>query len=338
MPAEPPQPQHTTPPAVPDTPIRVLAEAAATARYAPSIHNTQPWRWRLTDDTLDLYAEPARILAVTDPDTRLATVSCGAALHHARLSLAAQGRAAQVTPLPEPDDPDLLARVRLGDPVPADPRAVRLAQAVPLRRTDRRPVTGPPLALGVLAEITAAVQEQGCWLHQLRPAQVLDLAVAAAQAQRAEAQDPDWQHELAYWAGGTRAAGTGVPGAAIPQEPPQTTVPGRDFGHPGELPPSAGHDHGAVFTVLYGPGDQRADWLCAGQALSAGWLTATVLGASVLPLSAAVEVTATRLVLRGLVSGIGHPYLVLRLGAVPADAAELPRVPRLSPAEIIDRG
>jgi len=48
-----------------------LAEAAVAAGNAPSIHNTQPWRWRLDNDTLELLVERSRLLGVTDPDRRL---------------------------------------------------------------------------------------------------------------------------------------------------------------------------------------------------------------------------------------------------------------------------
>ena len=65
-----------------------LAEAAASAGYAPSVHNTQPWRWRAHPDRLDLYAARDRQLTETDPEGRLLLLSCGAALHHARLALA----------------------------------------------------------------------------------------------------------------------------------------------------------------------------------------------------------------------------------------------------------
>ena len=65
-------------------PSDVLAGAAtAAARHAPSILNTQPWRWRVSPGRLELFAEPRRHLAVTDPDGRLLLLSCGAVLHHA---------------------------------------------------------------------------------------------------------------------------------------------------------------------------------------------------------------------------------------------------------------
>src|SRR5690606_6798678 len=74
----------------------VLADAARAAGAAPSVHNTQPWRWRVYPDRLDLFADRSRQLTVADPDGRLLTVSCGAALHHARVALVAAGWLPQV--------------------------------------------------------------------------------------------------------------------------------------------------------------------------------------------------------------------------------------------------
>ena len=59
-----------------------LAAAAQFAGLAPSIHNTQPWRWRLVGPVLELRAERQRQLGVTDPSGHLLLISCGAALHH----------------------------------------------------------------------------------------------------------------------------------------------------------------------------------------------------------------------------------------------------------------
>lgn len=114
-------------------------------------------------------------------------------------------------------------------------------------------------------------------------------------------------------------------------------MPGRDFGHHGDLPVSAGHDKAAVFVMLYGNTDEPADWLRAGEALSAGWLTATEHGISVVPHSAPIEVIATRQAMRAMIANIGYPYLVLRLGTIdPADTAPA-HTPRLPAEQIIDR-
>jgi nitroreductase len=309
-----------------------LAEAATFAGYAPSIHNTQPWRWRVGEDVLDLYTAHGRQLSSTDPDGRLATLSCGAALHHARTALAAEGWRTDTTRLPDESEPTWLARVTLSGRMAVTADAVRLVQTAQVRHTDRRPVTGPPVQPEELATIAATVRSEGARLHPLRPDQVIELAASVSYAQRTESADETLQAELAYWTGGTRPAGTGIPDAAIPDQPPQTTVPGRDFGHPGTLPISAEHDHGATFAILYGEQDSPGDWLRAGEALSAAWLVATELGVSVLPMSATVEVPATRLALRRLLAGLGEPYLVLRLGRADPDHAGPAHTPRL-PAE-----
>ena len=326
----------------------LLTNAAALAGYAPSIHNTQPWRWRVSDKALDLYVVPARQLAITDPDGRLSVLSCGAALHHALVALAAEGQHVDVTRLPDPADPHHLARIVPHDGAAAGPGergpahvpdydAVRLVQTVRLRHTDRRPVTDPPVGSDELDKIRAAVRAQGDDLHVLRQDQVVELAAAVSYAQRTEAADEAWQAELAYWTGGDRPAGTGVPDTAIPAEPPQTTVAGRDFGHPGTLPVSAEHDRAATFAIIYGEQDDRPDWLRAGEALSAAWLTATELGVSVVPLSATVEIPATRLALRKLLAGLGEPHLVLRLGHPDPDHAGPPHTPRLPATQTIER-
>src|SRR5215813_5388745 len=123
-----------------DTGTSGLAMAAVTAGFAPSIHNTQPWRWRLSADTLELWAARDRQLPMTDPAGRLLAISCGAALHHARVALAAEGWQVTVDRLPDPRQPDLLARLTSAAPIEMTKPAVRLLQTARVRHTDRRPV------------------------------------------------------------------------------------------------------------------------------------------------------------------------------------------------------
>jgi nitroreductase len=326
-----------THPTDPEIATHALAEAAAAAGYAPSIHNTQPWRWRLTADTLELRLVRGRILPVTDPEGRLATLSCGVALHHARVALAAQGWHATVTRTPPDGDPDLLARLHVDGRAPIDTAAMLHLRSIPLRHTDRRPVPGTPVGPADLAAITAAAQAQDTHLHTLRPDQVVELAAAADHAQRSEAADAAWQAELAYWTGVMRPAGAGVPDAAIPARSTQTTVPGRDFGHHGDLTVTAGDDQAAVFVMLYGNTDEPVRWLRAGEALSAVWLTATEIGVSVVPHSAPIEVIATRQAMRAMIASTGYPFLVLRLGTTDRALPALSHTPRLPAEQLIDR-
>jgi nitroreductase len=117
-----------------------LTGAAAAAGYAPSILNTQPWRWRLEPGRLELFAERARQLTVTDPQGRLLTISCGAALHHARTALAAAGWSAHVARLPDAGQPDLLATLTVTGPTAAAELATRSRPGNP--RPAQRPAAG----------------------------------------------------------------------------------------------------------------------------------------------------------------------------------------------------
>jgi nitroreductase len=312
-----------------------LAAAAANAGYAPSVHNTQPWRWRVLPDRLELRAERARQLRASDADGRMLTISCGAALHHARAALAAEGWTVDVARLPDPDDGDLLAVLLPTGRGPVTPRAMRLVQAAQVRHSDRRPVSDRPVPAGALDAIRAAVTAEGLDLHVLSDRQVHDLAATAGRAAEVEADDPAIQEELAYWTGRS-TAGTGLPDAVLPASEPQTTVPVRDFGRPGSLPIGPDHDRAAVYAVLFGPDDEPPSWLRAGEALSAAWLAATQLGVSMLPLSGAVEVPLTRSALHRLLSGLGQPYLVVRIGVADPEHAGPPHTPRLPATQVVD--
>lgn len=316
-------------------PTAAALAAARTAGFAPSIHNTQPWHWRIVHDALQLRADRTRQLGVTDPIGRLLTVSCGAALHHALVALAAEGWQAQTRLVPDGSDPDLLATVRLAGQGAADPVSMRLVQMFSVRRSDRRPVAEavvPPSDLAALADV---VDSKGVRLHLLRPDDVIELASAAGRAQEVETTDDSWRDELEYWVG-SRAEGLGVPSPSIPDRAPETTVPGRDFGRSGSLAVGAGHDAMAVYAIIYGDEDTTEEWLKTGEALSAMWIDALERGLTVLPLSAAVEVPQTRQALRRLLGGVGEPYLVLRIGVGHADEAGPAHSPRLPAEQVIE--
>lgn len=324
---------------MPDRPAAaVLAEAAQAAGFAPSIHNTQPWRWLVHGETLELYADRSRALPQADPDGRLLTISCGAALHHALVALAAAGWTAGVELTPSPA-PDLLARLTLSGPVEVTPDAMRSFQHLELRHTDRRPVvTTPPDSSAVQAVRAAGAAVGGVDVHILSAEQVDELGSACARANEVEIADPSQRFEMAYWVGGDRAAGTGIDLDVIPAEAPSGAVPGRDFARAGTLTaPGFGAAEGAaVYLMLFGSGDEPADWLRAGEALSAGWLAATGLGLSVLPFSAVIEVPSVRESLRrDILAGLGHPYLVVRLGVPDPDHGLAARTPRLPASQTI---
>ncbi|GIE36646.1 putative NAD(P)H nitroreductase acg [Actinoplanes italicus] len=286
--------------------------ASVAARQAPSAYDTQPWRWQVADGVLDLFLRTGTSTESPGLDERLATIGCGAALHHARLTLAARGWRVTTTRLPDPTEPTHLARLRIDGTAPVSPDTARLARTIRLRHTDRRPVTGRPITADHLSVIRAAFESQHTRLAVLRPDQILDLAVATAHADDLEPAGRQWQAELALWAGGDRIVG------AL---------------HRVRLPLALdGHDRAATFAVLHGPGDQTLDWLHAGEALSAGSLVATELEVSTLPFSAPLEQDRARDILRDAIPDLGRPYLMMRLGHHAPEARDTPSAESNRPA------
>jgi len=292
-----------------------LAETALFAGRAPSLHNSQPWHWYVGPELLDLRLEPCRVLRWSDPHARLAVLSCGAALHHARIHLAAAGLRASVVRLPAADDPYLLARFVVDGPAPRDQDAIRLVQAATRRHTDRRESPGAPVDMHRVGSVRKAVQADGADLTVLRPHQVYLIGEAAVLAREAEEADPGRQSEVADWVGGDRPLGTGIPASALPADPYQVTAPARALRRAGSALITEARHHCTVFAVLDTPADGRLDWLVAGEALSAGWLTATEHDLDVLPLSIVTEVAGSRDRIRSLLDHAGIPQLVIRFAA-----------------------
>jgi nitroreductase len=314
----------------------VLDAAARASLHAPSVFNTQPWNWRIAGATLELSADPTRRLDSTDPDGRLLLISCGTALHHARTALSAAGFAVRVERFPDSARPELLARIHLGGAVPPDPEAQRMAAAIPRRRTDRRPFGDQQVSEAMLTRLRRFVEYEGAYLHVVPEDQVPMLASSTERAAGAEHDDPAQRAELAQWTNRPAWRGDGVPPTtAVP--PTLRRVAVRDFtpdGATAGLSAGTGVDEGATYVIVFGTGDQPADLLRGGEAVSALLLLATAEGLATAPLSESVEVTWPRHLLRGLLADVGEPYLVVRLG-YPADRTPLPPAPRRKAAETI---
>jgi hypothetical protein len=315
---------------------RALTQAVLAALGAPSILNTQPWHWRIDGDTAQLRADRSRQLATIDPEGRLLTLSCGAALHHARVALAADGVGAEVTYLPDGDDPDLLATIRHTGATVRAAEPQRLRRAMSIRRTDRRPFADQDVPDAALDRLRAAATAAGADLHVVRPQDLVGVVVAAGHAADVERTDPAYRAELAAWV--RDGAADGVPPQTAAAAGPRP-VPIRDFtGTAGRASVYAGGDvadRHARYAVLVTRGDVARDWIAAGEALSAVLLTAVGDGLAASPMSDLVEVVPARTMLRRMLGDVGHPAMVVRIG-VPGHAAPAPVTPRRPSVSAVD--
>lgn len=301
-------------PAAPDV-ATALRVATLLGLLAPSVHNTQPWHWLVSPDVLELHADERWRLRAADPERRLLVLSCGTALHHVRAALRGMGYLPAVQRFPVPSRPDVLARVTVARSIPVSGHAAALAQAILRRRTERHPLAGMPESAAVdILRRTAG--SEGTWLHLLNEAQANRLLATAERAEVTEFADPERCAEMTSWIGVPECATAGVPRDVTPPR-------GEDYQVTGS------------YLVLYGNGDRPSSWLRAGEALSAVWLTTVVQGLALQPISSVIEVPAGRAALHRLLSGMGCPYLVLRIGT-PLPEDEVSPTPRRPASESIE--
>jgi hypothetical protein len=317
-----------------------LAWGVTYAVKAPSSHNSQPWRFRVEGDTLELRADRTRALPVVDQHNRELTASCGAALFFLRVALRHMGETASVEALPNPDDPDVLARVRLAEPAKPTHAERRLFWAIRVRHTNRRRYASRALPDELLSELRRAAAEEGARLVVLESSEErAHLAELVATADRRQAADPSLRRELASWIHPNREhVRDGMPGSVLGVsnlvsmvEP--FVVRTFDWGRGRAARDEELALGSPVLAILLTEGDEPRDWLAAGQALARVLLRATtddVVGSF---LNQPVEVDELRLEAATLVGG-GQPQLVLRLGY----AKEVPTTLRRPVEEVLDNG
>jgi len=316
------------------------------AARAPSLHNTQPWRFKVSEDALELYADRRRQLQ-EDPDGREMLISCGAALYGLRLAVRSLGHLPEVDLLPgragsRPAAAGPLARVRLGAAAPITPEEHKLLAAVPHRHTHRGPFEPGPLPAGLLPGLRRDAAAEGATLIVIEQGQVSqDLASIVSLAGLRQVLDPASRAETARW---TRDLGSpardGVPAYAFPPTPdePAGWLPPRDFdlgrglGRLPAAPPPAAQAPAPVTAILVTPGDGADDWLRAGQALHRLLLRAAGRWVFGNLQTQALKVVWTRALMRSQLTLPGWPQMLLQFGL----ARSTHPTARRPPEELID--
>ena len=320
-----------------ELPDNATVEAAlALAVRAPSVHNSQPWRWRVGDESVHLYADPARHLPHIDPARRDLMLSCGVALQHFTVALSALGWASQVHRFPNPADPDHLASVEILGAGAAD-QDIALAAAIPRRRTDRRWFSSWPVPSGDIALMAARAARSGVSLRRVE--EEGELAQVVTHAVRQHISDPEYLAELAMWSG-RHGSVAGVPARNTPSAEKQGKFPARVFANPALEQPGGveASDDAGVVLVLATATDDPVAQLHAGEATGVALLTATALGLASCPLTEPLELAETRDEVRTtLLGGDGFPQMLLRVGWAALNADPLPATPRRPLSDVVVR-
>ena len=303
---------------------------------APSVFNTQPWLFRVTEREIEVYADASRRLEVVDPRGRELLISVGAALFNLRVAMLADGRTPSVRLFPDPADGDLVARVSPGPAVAVSETVRLLAEAIPRRHTNRRPFEATPVPAEVLAELCVAAAVEGGDLVVAEP--VLREAVLGVvrTAEHLRRRDPDYYVELSDWTLGSAGREDGVPPETFGPWSALEVIPLRDFGLVRPVPRRVGAEYESEPTIalLYSRGDGPQQWVRAGQALERTLLTASVRGLASTLMTQPIEIPRLRDLLT--ISSTGAvAQVVLRFGYGPPSA---PSPRRSLPSVLINDG
>jgi hypothetical protein len=315
----------------------ILEKLIAAAVAAPSLHNTQPWRYRLDSSTvtIEVRAVSERALRHTDPMGRALHLSVGAAVFNLRVAVAHFGWEPVLRLLPRPAEPDLLASVRLAGRLPSHPlHRQDLYDAVWRRHSSRLPFSEQPIPARVLTELSDAAAAEGTELAFSDVNETRRILQLTAEAEWFTATDGARRAENRSWV--RDGAPDGMPGAALGPRDATGRVPMRDFAalRPAYARPAATFEPRPVIAVLSTRHDRRADWLRAGQALENVLLTGTAHRVRASLLHQALEWPDIRWALRDPRSGTGHVQMLIRLGYGPEGSA----TPRRPVSDVLDIG
>jgi nitroreductase len=297
----------------------VITGAVELACRAPSLHNIQPWRWVAGKTSVELFVDPHRTVTATDTSGREAIISCGAALDHFRVAMAAAGWDTNVDRFPNPNNLDHLASADFASLDYVTQARLDRADAIGRRRTNRLPFR-PPKHWGPLeAVLRSSLEDESVTLDVLTDDARPQLAEASRLADALRRYDDPYQYELLWWTSPLREA-EGIPDSALVSESDARRVDiNRQFPiDPADERSSAGSYDEAKILVLSTPRDTRLDALNCGEALSAVLLECTIAGLATCPVTHLTELDSSRDAIRDLMTQpAAVPQVLIRVGVEP---------------------
>jgi hypothetical protein len=305
---------------LPNSAVQTLIAAAS---LAPSIHNTQPWSFHVHGTTIDMHADLDRALvACVDPHARQLTISCGAALFNMRVAAAHLGRQLDVTLLPDPSVPTLLASATIGPHLLSRDRDAALYPEIKKRHTYRRGFVAREIPGLVVAELADAARREHAAFIVIGKGDRPWLFDLIAMSDAILADTPGYADELRHWTNGRTSRLEGVPAAAYGTVPAGGAPPLRNFGltDPAVSLPVEHFRADPTIAILSTARDDPGSWLRAGQGLQRVLLVGCQRGLAASFLNQPLEVPDAR---REML-GYGKPQMILRLG-YPGDVVSTPR-------------
>lgn len=310
----------------------VTLAMAEAARLAPSVHNSQPWRFEPLPDGLGVHEDVERALPSLDPLGRQRTMSCAAAVVNAAVALAHSGVQPVVDLLPDAARPALLATVRSGRPAAPGDADLRRYAALATRRAHRRLHQRRELTPDDVEALCEAVAGEGARPVVPDARERRRLGVLLRRAVTHQLGDTDHLAEVDRWVrhpGDPQEHADGIPVASLGTTPyPADSIvhDGWDAEELDEVPVESELEISTIIAITT-RSDSRRDWLVAGMALERLWLDAAARDLALTFADQATQWPGTRDEAAAVLGVPGELQLVLRLGYPLVDVPPTPRRP-----------
>ncbi|BBZ06510.1 putative NAD(P)H nitroreductase acg [Mycolicibacterium doricum] len=316
--------------------IETISDAVQLACRAPSVHNSQPWRWVADRSGLQLFLDTDRRLA-TDHSGREALLSCGAVLDHLRVAMAASGWIAHLERYPNPNNHRHLAAIDFSPMSYVTGGHRARAEAIARRRTDRLPFGAPPEWDALEIRLRGAIDESVAMLDVIADDARSRLAEASRLTESLRLYDSGYHAELSWWTGSLPVS-DGIPQSSLVSAAESDRVDiGRHFPatHGGaERRINVPEDRSKVL-VISAHDDTNRDVLRCGETLSQLLLEATMAGMATCTLTHLTELRASRDIVSALVDR-DLPQVLVRVGTAPAVEDAPPPTPRRRLDEVLE--
>lgn len=284
-----------------------LMEALEDATFAASVHNSQPWRFRASKSTVEVWLDASEVPRVIDPQARWALASIGAAVANLELALdsrlGARTRTEWFPAGAAPRSGAQGAHAWTHDPVAVvhyevdgDAATSPLAAAIRHRRTVRAPMLGPPASAEECARVAIASSDARVGAILAGPGTSAAVLAVTARVDAEKLSDPSYLAEVEAWV--ERGDGTGIAAAALGSVDASGEYPGRDFTQTLEGPrperQEVSYEAHPTLLVLHTREDEPIDWVACGRSMQRAMLSATSLGLAVGVLGQSIEDEAGR--------------------------------------------
>lgn len=294
------------------------------AILAPSGHNTQPWLFKITQGSIELYADRTRCLPVVDPDDRELIISCGCALYFLKIAARKFGHRVHINEFPEPSSQDLLAVINITPAEPASSDELNIFTAIQRRHTNRNKYEARSISKESIDRLISAANQEYVWLHIISEDDKRHaIADLIAQGDQAQASNKHFRRELSSWVHPNRSRYLdGMPGYAFGVSDFASNIGPFifhtfDWGN-GQAAKDQQLALGSpILAVLASTSDTESSWLNTGQVLASILLNATSEGISASFLNQPIELDDLRVKLAEILDTNGYPQLLLRLGYGP---------------------